>query len=561
MSNRNFYYIALITSLFVSSHCNAKIKFEDCTTSADAPRCLIEKAHQYNHTNAKHDYNNIILFGAINWIQPENKKLLSNLKESLDSSSNFLASLGIKLSDDDSTAQIKHANETILLAAIALAAAAQDNIDPYSEPIVKKYLELSNNEFAVSFIALQLWSEIDTYNLWKAAENSPKGILNILRTVENSEQLTASKLSDLIWSWSETDRDNLIATTQAKLDYFISSSSKEEKIDLASRLARSFKDAKSAKLLMDAGGNSAENYNLEGIYTEIAIAILSEKYNENAAKLLVHYALSPSELEQASYKNRLENIPEALENGGALNELKELANGYLLAAENKQFRAEHRGDLYALASECFLRSKDKNAAIAAASKGLVFVKDAVYWRAKEIIKKAHTPENLARAAEGWGTDAVVALYRTGAIQAALDTGYLTGKDRYRYAVDAGEKPNPEWLINYFWQEGANYRTMGKNLLYINIQQRKSIFAAALPWLEKNPWACKDMEIQFDLAQLAASIGNREYMYKFLKTYAKQIDNEKKERDFYAQELAEQWKRDERILSYFESHPELLANDL
>lgn len=561
MSNRNFYYIALITSLFISSHCNAKIKFEDCTTSADAPRCLVEKAHQYNHTNAKHDYNSIILLGAIDWIQPENKKLLSNLKESLDSSSNFLASLGIKLSDEDSTAQIKQANDATLLAAIALAAAAQDNIDPYSDPYVKQYLELSNNKFAVSFIALQLWSEIDTYYLSRAAEDSPKGILSILRTVEKSEQLTTSQLISLIWDWSQTDRDNLIITARSKLNYFISSSSTEEKVRLASRLASRFKDSQSAKSLMAAGGNLAESYYIEEANIDIAIATLNGQYDESSARALVNYALSSSELEQASYKNRFPNIPDVLEKGHALNELKELANGYLLAGENELFSPERRGDLYALASDCFLRSKDKDAAISAASKGLAFVKDAVYWRAKEIIKKAHTPENLARAAEGWGTDAVVALYRAGAIQAALETGYLTGKDRYKYAADAGEKPNPEWLINYFWQKGANYRTMGKNLLYINIQQRKSIFSAALPWLEKNPWAWKDMEIQFDLAQLAASVGNREAMYKFLKTYAKQIDNEKKERDFYAKELAEQWKRDERILSYFESHPELLANNL
>lgn len=560
MSNKNFYYVALVLSLFASTNCSAKIKFGTCATSTDAPRCLIEKAHQYNHTNAKDDYSSIIMLGATDWIQADNKNLLSNLKESLDSSSNFAASLGIELSDEASTTQIKQANESTLLAALALAAEVQNNIDPYNEPTVKKNLGRSNNEFVVSLIALQLWNEIDTYRLWRSAETHPKGILTVLRKVETSKQLAAPHLSDLIWNWSEIDMDNLITTTQIRLDNSLTFEKNEDKTELASRLARRFNDAEAATRLMKAGGELSKTYDIKGVNVEIAMATLNSHYSARAAKFLVSYALSPEILDYATYKNRFENIPEALEKGNALSELKDLAKGYLLAAENKQLRPEQSGNLYALASECYLRAKDKDAAIAAAYKGLAFVKEAVYLRAKGIIKKTITPENLARAAEGRGTDPVVALYRAGAIQAALNTGYLTGENRYKYALEAGEQPNPEWLITYFWQENANYRTLGKDLLYLNIQQRKSILSVALPWLEKNHWAWKDMEIQFDLAQLAASTGDRESTYRFLNAYAKQIDKEKDERDFYAKSLATQWKRDDRILKYLEAHPQLLTDE-
>ncbi|MBC8025007.1 MAG: hypothetical protein H7Y89_03365, partial [Steroidobacteraceae bacterium] len=57
------------------------------------------------------------------------------------------------------------------------------------------------------------------------------------------------------------------------------------------------------------------------------------------------------------------------------------------------------------------------------------------------------PREMVLAAHGSGTAPVIALYRTGAIEEALNTGYLTGYNRYRHARRAGEKPDPQWVLD------------------------------------------------------------------------------------------------------------------
>ena len=62
------------------------------------------------------------------------------------------------------------------------------------------------------------------------------------------------------------------------------------------------------------------------------------------------------------------------------------------------------------------------------------------------------PAAKAIAMRGVGTDAVIALYRAGAIDDALNTHYLTSKDRYLNAERAGEKKDPLWMLEVHWPE-------------------------------------------------------------------------------------------------------------
>ena len=85
------------------------------------------------------------------------------------------------------------------------------------------------------------------------------------------------------------------------------------------------------------------------------------------------------------------------------------------------------------------------------------------------------PTALAIAAQGSGTSPVVALYRTGAIEEALKTRYLTGKDRYLNADRAGEKKDPQWVIDDNWTLYLDHGDGG------GAQRRSRIPATCLRW--------------------------------------------------------------------------------
>ena len=221
------------------------------------------------------------------------------------------------------------------------------------------------------------------------------------------------------------------------------------------------------------------------------------------------------------FSSQVTHERDALEVAGARDELRELGAECLRqaqAADDDPVAA----DWYAAASDLYLRAGDRERARELARLGLPFVAGRLQ-RAMESYSNVDktNPTAMAIAAQGSGTSPVVALYRTGAIEEALKTRYLTGKDRYLNADRAGEKKDPQWVIDDNWT------------LYLNLMAREAARSDDRAFQQRaydglvrscgKPLAdCFDETLR-NIAEVAAGMGDETRMKEALAAAARQLD--------------------------------------
>ena len=131
--------------------------------------------------------------------------------------------------------------------------------------------------------------------------------------------------------------------------------------------------------------------------------------------------------------------------------MRELGAWYVREAEAVDYRP-YKSKFYAAASDYYLRAGDRERALELARRALPYLPDLIRAHGYFTRPERNDPAARAIAMRGVGTDAVIALYRAGAIDEALNTHYLTSKDRYLNAERAGEKKDPLWMLEVHWPE-------------------------------------------------------------------------------------------------------------
>jgi hypothetical protein len=212
---------------------------------------------------------------------------------------------------------------------------------------------------------------------------------------------------------------------------------------------------------------------------------------------------------------------DALERGGARDELRELGAEYLRQAEAIDGKPES-ANWYAMASDYYLRAGDRDRAREIARRGLPYAPELVR-RFNETVGVANKSDPTAAAisAQGRGTLPVVALYRAGAIEEALKTRYLTGKDRYLNAERAGEKKDPQWVLDDDWP------------LWIGVMVRDASRSTDREFQQRaydglvrscrKPLADCFSETLREIAQVVAGMGDEPRMKEVLSAAARQLD--------------------------------------
>ena len=151
---------------------------------------------------------------------------------------------------------------------------------------------------------------------------------------------------------------------------------------------------------------------------------------------------------------------------------------------------------------------------------------------------------MATATRGVGTKPVVALYRTGAVDEALETGYLIGLYRYLNAERAGEKKNPQWAIDD--NSAVDTAIMAREAESSPDRQFQQRAYDGLVGSCRKPLADCFGDTLEQIAQVAAGMGDEPRMKEALTAATRQLDKGIL-MDFWAQDVAGTWAHCEEVL--------------
>lgn len=534
-------FLALVFGCFFVGNVEAKTQlYAQCIESLNPSLCLVNIAAKSRYTSSVELFEGVVMTGAVDMVKLKPKALLQGARESLH----------IQMPANAAQKKIEKSKDVVMLAAVALASAAQRQSDPFIDPTVQDLITKSRDVVAVAVIAAKFWFEIDTYDIFNKKETFPPGLPRIWSVIVTAQLLDEKLLVNLATADSFTQNAQELQLPLYKRFLSLAETSSKSKVTIASVFSNQYGYVEDAKKLMAAKGGNADNYDIEGVMSGIAEAQLLKGYDADAAQLVVKNLQREDVLEYTSYRCLCESSLQALQVAHANDELKLLAETYLEQAKNTQRPPEQRANFYALSSDCYLRAGEKKRAIETAKLGLPIVPLAVFYRLDDEDRTVSvgSPQEQARLARGFGTYPVVALYRAGAVDEALATGYLAGHDRYESAVLVGERPNPQWVIDGNWDLGINLMVLAA-IENPDINIRLDVYSALKKWSLENSTVLDEYDNREHLAVLAASIGDKEAMISHLSDYARHLDSvDREEAAYFAIELAEQWLRDVRILA-------------
>lgn len=515
-------------------------RYAGCIEHADPSVCLVNIASKDRHTSSTELFEGVVMTGAVDMVKLKPKALMQGARESLH----------FGMSANTAQKKIEKSKDVVILAAVALAAAAQRQSDPFVDPTAQDLITKSGDVVAVAVIAAKFWFVIDTYGIFNKKTTYPPGLPKIWSVIVAAPALDEKLLVSLATADSFTQNAQELQLPLYKRFLSLAEASSKSKVIIASVFANQYGYVEDAKKLMVGGGVNADNYDIEGVMSGIAEAQLLKGYNAEAAQLVVKNLQREDVLEYTSYRCLCESSLKALQMARANEELKLLAEFYLAQARNTKRAPEQRANFYALSSDCYLRSGEKKRAIEVAKLGLPIVPLAVFYRLDDEDRKVSigNPKEQARLAQGFGTYPVVALYRAGAIDEALITDYLTGFDHYKNAAFVGERPDPQWVVDYNWP--IAFSSMVYDALENDdIKIRQQVYNTLKKWSVENSQVRDDYDTHEYLAALAASIGDEEAMISHLSDYSRRLDNvDREEAAYFALKLAQQWLRDVRILA-------------
>jgi len=390
-----------------------------------------------------HLLENVIMAGATGVIERLADRLVQGVKAQA-GPNRFAEAIGIQLPDDPAKTEALSVDRKAALAAVALAAAAHGYDDPFNEPLAKKLIAAAGGDPSIAVLAVILWSDADTYSDWDGdnPNTRPRGLKAVWRAVieqpPSGTEVLASVANSASADGYTAEGLALLRLAQARTDLRA-----DTRANLASQFARWHRLPDEAQRSMDGGGNKADGYDIDGINVSIARARLYRGYDAKAAAIVVADSLKG--LTQEAFYSYLgqENLL-ALEAAKATRELLSLAEAYLVRARRPNDDAKDKGEWFALASESFRSAGDKAKAVAAAREGVPLVAAAVTSR--NMGQAITDKRQAAVSANGFGTAPVVALYRAGARDEAVATGFLIGYDRYMNADVAGEERDPRWIL-------------------------------------------------------------------------------------------------------------------
>ena len=204
----------------------------------------------------------------------------------------------------------------------------------------------------------------------------------------------------------------------------------------------------------------------------------------------------------------------------------------------------YKSKFYAAASDYYLRAGDRERALELARRALPYLPDLIRAYGYFTRPKSNDPASKAIAMRGVGTDAVIALYRAGAVDEALNTHYLTSKDRYLNAERAGEKKDPLWMLEVHWPE--YFDLVASEAARSNDREfQQRVYDGLVRSCGKPLADCFDQTLR-NIALVAAGMGDGPRMKEALAAVVRQLDK-KSEPAMWAIYIAGPWAHCEEVL--------------
>jgi hypothetical protein len=442
-------YVALaLVALLGTSSTNAKAspQYSRCASDPDPPVCLVDMvAARTPGADEVVDAENVmaaaVVAGSVELVLRHRKRIIEGARAKLWSADRFMAALGLKIREGDAREAETHSTRTFLAALVLLTASIRSD-DPYKHPIVRSLMAEAGSAPAVNALALTLWYEI-IIGGDLGGRIQPRGLPRVWDEVLKSPYASTAtgRLGSFAWYMGFPNASlQLLKVTMADPQ-----ASNDAKASASSALARYFHLDGPIQQHYDAGGFDPKHWHLPGIRLEIAVARLARGYDASAVRVIEDHAKRAIERE-AFHLDR--ELLAALEKGGARDVLIGLADLYLQHARSSQANAFDRSNWYEHASDCYRRAGRIEQALSAAREGMRIVSVAMSAWAGIPVPAGEAETRRARVqASGRGTGPARALYRAGAREEAIASGYLWSHDRYELATETGEPVDPKWAVD------------------------------------------------------------------------------------------------------------------
>jgi hypothetical protein len=473
----------------VSTPVAVAASYGDCAAARDAPSCLLLRAVATEGVDAEVLLRAVVESGSVD-VALKHRAALTATRGTLKT---FIGPDGV------STAYINASSEEVFAAALALAAAAQIADDPFAHKAVKPLIAKGRRNETATLAAI-IWSDVTFGVLWRARLTRPRGWPAIWRAVI-----------------AEPPKDTALL---AAMSYYANLLSlKAESVALARALV--------------ARTDASE----EQLSSARAIIVLAE--GVDATDPPYDTAWTKGLLETCSGYGWCSDVLAEAAAAGATADLK-MFGADLASRARREPIADRKTMAYGAASEAFRLAGEIPAALAVAREGLRFVPAATVVPETGRIEVASAAGNFA-----WDDDAIapaIALYRAGARDEALRSGYLTGYARFRHAVVAGETPDARWVI----ADKSDF-TMWRFISELIETPAPATATQFYDGLRCSEAALSDVidppKFNSNLAVLAALIGRAGSMRAHLGTAAVTLDDKAQIiPGFLAHRLAEDWRR-------------------
>lgn len=491
--------------------------YSKCVKTADPAECIARRAVKSFGLQPEYALDTVLRHGLVDVVPQQWGKMMRGLYKTIGKHPpTILTPVGKPLESAENS--LRKSPRSSVLAAMALVAAAKRDTNPFANPIYRKLASQAKDDQRIPALALALWWEIMRDNGWPPDFRvTHAGLESIWDRAEARKEKDAVLLQYIAvrLAWYEDLKPRMrefllwYAQRPGLTPY--------ERVDLAAELLRSFDLSEEAAVLMKGVGDDVDGQNVPGVRAEIARLRLLSQYDAESAHLLVAVMLEHLSLFDGYLgiprERELKKELNALERSGAREELRMLGSESLRraqAAEEKTVAA----NWYAAASEFYLRAGDRELAQEIARRGLP------------------------------GAAGAVALYRSGAIDEALQTGDLSGTDRYFNAARAGEKQDAQWVFDEGWPLYLSVMALeAKRSTDREFQQRVYdglVRSCGEPFAD-----CFEGRLR-DIAQVAAGMGEEARMQEALAAAAGQLD-EAYYKGYSALYVAGPWAHCEEVL--------------
>jgi hypothetical protein len=425
--------------------------YSKCVEAAEPAECIARRAVGSFGLESGEVLEAVLRHGLVDIVPDKSAKLMRGLYGRIGEPDEKMDTPEEQILDSSAAQALRDSPRKSVLAAMALVAAARRDINPFAHPVYLKLAREAKDDPRISALALALWIEIVGMSGsppdFRVTHVGLKGIWD--RAVARKEKDVAL-LEDMARALAFLNE----LKPQAQ-EFFVWYAQRTgltpyQRVAAASRLARFFDLPDIAAALIEGIEDDVEGYDVPAVRGEVAAARLARGYHAESARLLMRVMLDDLTESGGRFSSVDEYKRVALERSAAREELRMLGSECLRRAEGADDNAA-ASNWYAAASDLYLRAGDRELAQEIARRGLPYVPGLV-WQATESLGEVdrNNPTAMAIAVQGTGTAPVIALYRAGAIQEALKTQYLTGKDRYLNAERAGEKKDPQWVLDDGW---------------------------------------------------------------------------------------------------------------